>query len=45
MAVVPRTASTEIDTGYNLNLLYTDGSRDTVPLRAAFEQFFLETGA
>jgi hypothetical protein len=44
-AIVPRIASTEIDAGYNLNLLYTDGSADSIPLRAAFEQFFAETRA
>jgi hypothetical protein len=40
---VPRIASTEIDTEHNLNLLHTDGSRDSIPLRAAFEKFFPET--
>src|SRR6516165_2485544 len=44
-AIVPRIASTNIDAGYNLNLIYTDGSADSIPLRAAFEQFFAETGA
>jgi hypothetical protein len=44
-AIVPRIASTDIDAAYNLSLLYTDGSRDTIPLRAAFEQFFSETSA
>jgi hypothetical protein len=44
-AIVPRIASTNIDAGYNLNLIYTDGSTDSIPLRAAFEQFFAETGA
>jgi hypothetical protein len=41
---VPRIASTDIDAEYNLNLRYTDGSRDAIPLRPAFEQFFSETG-
>jgi hypothetical protein len=45
LAIVPRITSTNIDAGYNLDLLYTDGSRDTIPLRRAFEQFFSETGA
>jgi hypothetical protein len=45
LATVPRITSTNIDAGYNLNLLYTDGSRDIIPLRPAFEQFFSETGA
>jgi hypothetical protein len=44
-ATVPRIASTNIDAGYNLNLIYTDGSTDSIPLRAAFEQFFAETRA
>jgi hypothetical protein len=44
-AIVPRIASTNIDAGYNLNLIYTDGSADSIPLRAAFEQFFAETRA
>ena len=44
-AIVPRIASTNIDAGYNLNLIYTDGSADSIPLRAAFEQFFSETCA
>jgi hypothetical protein len=44
LAMVPRIASTNIDTGYNLNIVYTDGSSDTIPLRTAFEQFFSETG-
>jgi hypothetical protein len=42
-AIAPRIASTGIDAEYNLNLLYNDGSRDTIPLRGAFEQFFSET--
>jgi hypothetical protein len=45
LAVTPRVASSDIDAGYNLNLLYTDGSRYTIPLRPAFEQFFSETSA
>jgi hypothetical protein len=45
LAIVPRITSTNIDAGYNLNLLYTDGSRETIPLRPAFERFFAETGA
>jgi hypothetical protein len=40
LAIAPRIASSEIDAGYNLNLLYVDGSRDTIPLRPAFEQFY-----
>ena len=32
-AVVPRIANTGIDAGYNLNVLYTDGSRETITLR------------
>jgi hypothetical protein len=44
-AIMPRIASTEIDAGYNLTLVYTDGSIDSIPLRAAFEQFFAETRA
>jgi len=32
-AVVPRIANTGIDAGYNLNIMYTDGSRETIPLR------------
>ncbi len=43
LAIVPRIVSSGIDAGYNLNLVYTDGSTDTIPLRAAFEQFFSET--
>ena len=45
LAIAPRIASSEIDAGYNLSLRYADGSRDTIPLRPAFEQFFSETGA
>jgi hypothetical protein len=41
--IAPPIASTDIDAQYNLNILYTDGSRDTIPLRPAFEQFFSET--
>jgi hypothetical protein len=44
LATAPRIASTDIDPEYNLNILYTDGSRDTIPLRPAFAQFFSETG-
>jgi integrase len=43
LAVVPRIANTGIDAGYNLNIRYTDGSRDTIPPRGAFERFFSET--
>jgi hypothetical protein len=43
LAIAPRIASSEIDAAYNLTLLYADGSRDTIPLRAAFERFFSET--
>jgi hypothetical protein len=42
-AVVPRIANTGIDAGYNLDILYTDGSRETIPLRGAFGRFFSET--
>ena len=45
LAIAPRIASSEIDAEYNLNLLYADGTRDTIPLRAAFEQFFSEIRA
>jgi hypothetical protein len=45
LAVAPRIASSDIDAGYNLNLLYNDGSRDTIPLRPAFAQSFSETSA
>ena len=44
LATAARIASSEIDAEYNLNLRYTDGSRDTIPLRPAFAQFFSETG-
>jgi hypothetical protein len=44
-AIVPRIASTNIDAGYNLHLIFSDGSADSIPLRAAFEQFFAETRA
>jgi hypothetical protein len=44
LAVAPRIVSSGIDAGYNLTLRYTDGATDTIPLRPAFEQFFLETG-
>jgi hypothetical protein len=44
LATAARIASSEIDAEYNLNLRYTDGSRDTIPLRSAFAQFFSETG-
>jgi len=44
-AIMPRIASTDIDPEYHLNILYTDGSRETIPLRPAFEQFCSETGA
>jgi len=39
LAVMPRIANTGIDAGYNLNILYTDGSRATIPLRGAFIRF------
>jgi hypothetical protein len=42
LAIAPRIVGSEIDSAYNLNLLYSDGSRDTIPLRPAFEQFFSE---
>jgi hypothetical protein len=42
-ATVPRIVTTDIDPMYNLNFQYADGSRDTIPLRPAFEQFFSET--
>jgi hypothetical protein len=44
LAVAPRIASTEIDANYNLIILYTDHSCDTIPLRPAFEQFQMEIG-
>ena len=44
LAITPRIASTEIDAGYNLIILYTDNACDTIPLRPAFEQFQMETG-
>jgi hypothetical protein len=31
------------EVGEVLNILYTDGSRETIPLRGAFERFFSET--
>jgi hypothetical protein len=40
LATAPRIASSEIAAEYNLNLRYIDGSRDTIPLRPAFEQFY-----
>jgi hypothetical protein len=43
LATAPRITASEIDAEYNLNLRYTDGSRDTIPLRPAFAQFFSET--
>jgi hypothetical protein len=43
LATAPRIASSEIDAEYDLNLRYTDGSRDTIPLRPAFAQFCSET--
>jgi hypothetical protein len=42
LAIAPRIASSEIDAAYNLNLLYSDGSRDIIPLRPAFERFSSE---
>ena len=42
LAIAPRIASTEIDADYNLVILYTDSSCDTIPLRPAFEQFLME---
>ena len=39
LAIAPRI---EIDAGYNLVILYTDNSCDTIPLRPAFEQFLME---
>ena len=44
LAIAPRIASTEIDANYNLLILYTDNSCDTIPLRPAFEQFQMEIG-
>lgn len=44
LAITPRIASTEIDASYNLLILYTDNSSDTIPLRPAFEQFQMEIG-
>jgi hypothetical protein len=42
LAIAPRIASTEIDADYNLIILHTDNSCDTIPLRPAFEQFLME---
>jgi hypothetical protein len=42
LAIAPRIASTEIDATYNLVILYTDNSCETIPLRPAFEQFLME---
>ena len=44
LAIAPRIASTEIDASYNLLILYTDNSCDTIPLRPAFERFQMEIG-
>lgn len=44
LAIAPRIASTEIDDNYNLLILYTDNSCDTIPLRPAFERFQMEIG-
>jgi hypothetical protein len=44
LVIVPRIASTEIDADYNLIIVYTDNSCDTIPLRPAFEQFLTVTG-
>jgi hypothetical protein len=43
LATAPGIASSEVDAEYNLNLRYTDGSHDAIPLRPAFAQFFSET--
>jgi hypothetical protein len=45
LAIAPRIASSEIDTDYNLIIIYTDNSRQIVPLRAAFAQYNAETGS
>jgi hypothetical protein len=42
LTIAPRIASTEIDPNYNLLIIYTDNSCDTIPLRPAFEQFLME---
>jgi hypothetical protein len=42
LAIAPRIAGSEIVAGYNLVILYTDNSCDTIPLRSAFEQFLME---
>jgi hypothetical protein len=42
LAIAPRIASTEIDADYNLVILYTDNSCNTIPLRPALEQFLME---
>jgi hypothetical protein len=42
LAIAPRIAGTEIDADYNLVILYTDNSCETIPLRPAFEQFLME---
>ena len=46
--IVPRIANTGIDAGYNLNIMYTDGSRETIPLRwgvRAFQRHAHELGS
>jgi len=48
VAVVPRIANTGIDAGYNLKIMYTDGSRETIPLRwgvRAFQRHAHELGS
>jgi hypothetical protein len=42
LATAPRIASTEIDADYNLVILHSDNSCETIPLRPAFEQFLME---
>jgi hypothetical protein len=42
-ALVPRFVSSEIDGNYNLIILRSDGAREIIPLRAAFERYHTET--
>lgn len=42
-AIVPRFVSSEIDKNYNLIVSRSDGSREIIPLRAAFEHYHSET--
>jgi hypothetical protein len=42
-AVMPQLISSEIDENYNLTILRSDNSLEIIPLRDAFERFYLET--